>query len=85
MRQGTKDRTRGVHYYDMGTTNGQAACGYTPTSPSDPLLTYAMSGASCQGCNKAIQDYIEGLKPGKWPYALPVAALELAERTGRCS
>ena len=84
MRQGNTERTRGVHYYDMGTINGQAACGYTPTSPSDPLLTYAMSGASCQKCREAINDYIEGLKPGKWPYALPVAALELAERTGSC-
>jgi hypothetical protein len=84
MRQGNQNRTRGVHYYDMATTDGQAACGYTPTSPSDPLLTYAMSGASCQECRKAINDYIEGLKPGKWPYALPVAALEMAERSGSC-
>jgi hypothetical protein len=81
MRQVIKNRTHGVHYYDMGT--GLSACGYTPTSPSDPILTYAMSGASCPKCRKAINDYIESLKPGKWPHALPVTVLEI-ERTGNC-
>jgi hypothetical protein len=84
MKQGNENRTRGVHYYDLGTTDGLAACGYIPTSPSDPLLTYAMSGASCKKCREAINDYIEGLKTGKWPYALPVASVKLTETTGSC-
>jgi hypothetical protein len=59
--QGEQNRTRGVHYYDMGTTDGLAACGYAPTSPNDPNLTYAISGASCRGCRKAINNYIDEL------------------------
>jgi hypothetical protein len=75
----------GIHWYDLKTQDGRTVCGYIPI-PNDQRVTYAMSGATCTRCCEEIQLYLDEVKEnaGKWPHALPVAALELAETSGVC-
>lgn len=75
----------GIHWYDLDTQDGRAVCGYVPL-PNDPSVTYAMGGATCKRCVEEIQAYLEELKdaPKRWPYAVPVAALDLDDVSGSC-